>query len=90
MPKGNRDYARDPNKRVGPTVGKKDKNANYAFNIQKEPTNPMGHGDFANMPSQPKFMTFDKEHSYRDGIVNSFTVGLTDVSDIHENEAKEK
>jgi hypothetical protein len=89
MGKKNGDKAPDPTILKGQTVRKKDKNANYDFSVQKEPANPFGHGQFANMPEKPMFMGFDREHSYRDGIVNSFTVGLTDLTKIHENESKE-
>lgn len=90
MAKKNGDRAPDPTILRGRTVGKKDRNANYDFAVQKEPENPMGHGEYANLPQQPKYMTFDKEHTYRDGVVNSFTVGITDVSKINENESKVK
>lgn len=71
-------------------MAKKDRNANYDFAVQKEPISRMGSRDYANLPQQPKYMTFDKEHTYRDGIVNSFTVGITDISGINENESKVK
>ena len=88
MAKKNGDRAPDPTILRGRTVGQKDRNANYDFAVQKEPENPMGHGEFANLPQSPKFMTFTKEHSYRDGIVNSFATGIIEVSDIHENNSK--
>ncbi len=90
MAKKNKDGARDPTILKYQTVRKKDKNANYDFSVQKEPENPFGHGDYANMPNRPMFMEFDHEHTYRDGIVNSFTVGITETSKIHENESKVK
>jgi hypothetical protein len=65
---------------------KKNKNANYDFGMQKDPITPMGYGDFANMPKEAKYMTFSKDNSYRDGIVNSFTNTLVDTSDIYENQ----
>lgn len=65
---------------------KKGKNANYNFEMQKDPSLPMGQGDFANMPRDAKYMTFSKDHSYRDGIINSFTNTLVDTSDIYENQ----
>jgi len=88
MAKKSGDRAPDPTILRGRTVGQKDRNANYDFAVQKEPEGPMGHGEFANMPSSPKLMTFTKEHSYRDGIVNSFATGIIEVSDIHENNSK--
>lgn len=61
------------------------KNANYNFRDQVEPDQRMGAGDFANMPPGPKLMKFSKQHSYRDGIINSFTSSVTETSDIYEN-----
>jgi len=65
---------------------KKNRSANYDFGMQKDPKKPMGHGDFANMPKEAKFMTFGPGGTYRDGIINSFTTDLVDVSDIYENQ----
>ncbi len=64
----------------------KGKNANYDFAKQKDPKAPMGHGSFANMPSSPMMKEFTREPQYRDGIINSFTANIRDVSDICENE----
>jgi len=62
-------------------------NANYDFEVQKEPRSPMGHGSFANMPEQPMFMGFAKDGgTYRDGIINSFSCKVSEISDIDENE----
>ena len=80
----------DPTILRGATVRKKDKSANYDYSVQKEPEDPFGHGQYANLPQRPMFMEFDHEHTYRDGIVNSFTVGITETSGIHENESKVK
>lgn len=90
MAKKNSDRAPDPTIIKFPTVRKKDRNANYDFSVQKEPSDPYGHGQFANLPQRPMFMEFDHEHTYRDGIVNSFTVGITETSKINENESKVK
>ncbi len=90
MAKKNGDRAPDPTILKGQTVYKKDRNANYDFSIQKEPAKPYGHGEYANLPQRPMLMAFDHEHTYRDGIVNSFTVGLTETSKINENESKVK
>lgn len=62
-------------------------NANYDFKDQKEPKSPMGHGSFANLPDHPMFMGFGKDGAtYRDGIINSFSCKVSEVSDIDENE----
>lgn len=67
-------------------MARKEKNANYDFADQKDPKKPMGHGDFANMPSEPKFLKFSDKPDLRDGIVNSFTCNVEEISEIHENE----
>ena len=62
------------------------KNANYDGN-QDEPTNRMGTGSFANLPSEPMYAEF-VEPTYRDGIVPSFTAQVSDLSGIDENRRK--
>jgi hypothetical protein len=62
------------------------KNANYDFKKQKEPAKPMGQGGFANLPDKAMMMAFDGNPSYRDGIVNSFSCNVSEVSGIDENE----
>lgn len=64
----------------------KNKNANYDFAKQYEPRKPMGSGSYANMPEKPIMREFSREPEYRDGIVNSFTANIRDVSDICENQ----
>ena len=61
-------------------------NANYAFNSQKQPKKPMGQGEFANMPqNMPLYTAYGQPESYRDGIVNAYTVNIQDVSELTEN-----
>ena len=68
-------------------VGKLGDNANYDFKSQKQPTTNMGGSSFANMPDQPMFMGFGADGAtYRDGIINSFSCKVSDVSGIQENE----
>lgn len=66
---------------------KKDRklNANYAYNSQKEPKRPMGEGSFANMPEKEMFIPYGQPESYRDGIINTQSVQLQDVSKLNEN-----
>jgi len=87
LSKKNGDRAPDQLQLRGETLRKKGPNANYNFSVQQEPITRMGDKDFANMPENPKYLRFDNRSSYRDGIINSFTFGITEVSDIHENEA---
>lgn len=61
------------------------RNANYAFNSQKEPKRPMGAGSFANMPEKEMFIPYGQPESYRDGVVNSYSVNMQDVSKLNEN-----
>lgn len=90
LSKKNGDKAPDQLELRGETLRKKGPNANYNFSIQQEPITRMGDKDFANMPDRPMHLRFDNRDSYRDGIINSFTCGITEVSDIHENEATSK
>lgn len=87
LSKKNGDRAPDQLELRGETRRKKGPNANYNFSVQQEPITRMGDKDFANMPDRPMYLRFDDRSSYRDGIINSFTAGITEVSDIHENEA---
>ena len=59
-------------------------NANYGFE-QHAPQTPMGHGDFANLPKQPKFMSLDPKWEMRDGLRNSPTVTINEISGVDEN-----
>ena len=87
LSKKNGDRAPDQLELRGETLRKKGPNANYNFSVQQEPITRMGDKDFANMPDRPMYLRFDNRDSYRDGIINSYTAGITEVSDIHENEA---
>jgi hypothetical protein len=63
------------------------KDANYDFKKQKEPTTNMGASSFANMPSEPMYMTFGQDGAtYRDGLINSFSCKVSEISKIDENE----
>lgn len=62
------------------------RNANYNFQVQDEPLRRMGANDFANMPGRPMFMEFSPKNGYRDGIINSFTTDIREISDISENQ----
>ena len=64
----------------------KGKSLNYNFEDQKEPKKRMGKGDFANMPSDPKFLKFDNTPEYRGGNVNSFVCNVEEISEIYENQ----
>jgi len=68
--------------------GKGEKNdANYQLPPSaKDKVNRMGRMDFANLPQEPKYMGFAENFDYRDGIVNSFTNSIVDISDIRENQ----
>lgn len=90
LSKKNGDKAPDQIELRGETLRKKGPNANYNFSVQQEPITRMGDKDFANMPDRPMYLRFDDRSSYRDGIINSFTCGITEVSDIHENEATQR
>jgi hypothetical protein len=62
------------------------KNANYDAD-QDEPDSRMGAGSFANMPENPIFSDYVMPQ-YRDGIVNSFSAGVEELSGINENRRK--
>lgn len=64
----------------------KNKNANYNFDSQKQPRRRMGEGSFANLPDHPMFGSFGGP-TYRDGLINSFTAGISNLSGIDENRA---
>lgn len=66
-------------------MAKKEKNANYDFKKQKEPEKPMGSGSFANMPKEPIYGSFG-EPELRDGLINSFSCSVKELSKIHENQ----
>lgn len=66
-------------------ANKKEKNANYDFEKQVEPKRRMGAGSFANLPDRPIYANYGGP-SLRDGITNSFTCNIDDVSGIDENE----
>jgi hypothetical protein len=59
------------------------KNANYDAR-QDEPGKRMGESSFANLPNQPMYAQF-MAPEYRDGIINSFTCGVSELSGIDEN-----
>ena len=61
-------------------------NANYDYKSQKQPMKRMGQGAFANMPEQPMLMGFGEGATYRDGLINSFSCNVSEVSKIDENE----
>lgn len=63
-----------------------ERSSNYDFNKQKDPKRRMGENDFANLPSKPMYMSFDDKNEYRDGIINSFTHRVREISDISENQ----
>lgn len=62
------------------------RNANYNFLSKKEPKHPLGHGEFANLPMEGIIASYGTPESYRDGIVNSFSKTIRDISDISENQ----
>jgi hypothetical protein len=62
------------------------KNANYDAN-QDEPGARMGANSFANMPEEPIYGTYMMPQ-YRDGIINSFSAGVSELSGIDENRRK--
>lgn len=59
------------------------KNANYDAN-QDEPGSRMGSSSFANLPTEAMVLKYDMP-SYRDGVINSFSAGVSDLSNIDEN-----
>lgn len=59
--------------------------ANYEYYKSHEPAVPMGNSSFANMPAQPIITTFSRDHEHRDGIINSFSADLDQISGIEEN-----
>lgn len=63
------------------------KTANYNFEVQEEPSSRMGDSEFANLPSKPIVKNFSRTHDYRSGVVNDFSCGLEEESEIHENKA---
>lgn len=64
---------------------KEDRNANYNFQDQVEPKRRMGQGSFANLPEEAKILKFDNTPQYRDGLINSFTANIEEISEIYEN-----
>lgn len=67
-------------------MARKNKDANYDFERQKDPSVVMGQGDYANMPDRPIYKTFAKLPSYRDGLIESYVDKVEEVSGIHENQ----
>lgn len=59
-------------------------NANYDFK-QYAPKTPMGHGSFANLPSEPIFKTFSGKTDYRGGIPNNPVMSVDMISEVDEN-----
>jgi hypothetical protein len=62
------------------------KNANFDAD-QDEPSNRMGSDSFANMPPDPIYGDYMMPQ-YRDGIINSFSAGVAELSGIDENRRK--
>lgn len=60
--------------------------ANYDFDVQKEPGKRMGEKDFANMPKEPIIRDFGPSAEYRGGNINNFVNGIRDLSGISENQ----
>ena len=58
--------------------------ANYDFK-QHAPEVPMGHGSFANLPSEPIFRGFSGKTDCRSGIPNSFVTSVDLISKVGEN-----
>lgn len=46
---------------------------------------PMGYGQFANMPDKPMMEPFPKSEDYRGGICNNKVRGIEKISKIYEN-----
>lgn len=64
----------------------KQKNANYDSSIQNQPKTRMGQGNFANLPSEAMVKPLGRADTLRDGLVNSTSFRVSDVSGICENE----
>lgn len=63
----------------------RDKDSNYDKKVQKQPARRMGQGSFANLPDKIMVKEF-AGCKYRDGITNSFTDSIEDISGISENQ----
>ncbi len=63
-----------------------DRNANYKFEKKDSRPKTWGNGSFANLPDRPMYMGFSGKHDYRDGIINSFTTEVSEMSGIEENQ----
>jgi hypothetical protein len=64
----------------------KPQNANYDFSVKKKsPKEPLGQGEFANMPQEPIYKGFGS-YNYQDGIINSMVDSLEKMSGIVENQ----
>ena len=64
--------------------GKSQKNANYGFE-RDAPPSPMGSGSFANLPSDPMYMTVSGTWDMRDGLRNSPVTSVDEISKVKEN-----
>ena len=67
-------------------VSKPRANANYDYK-QSAPKSPMGHGSFANLPSQPMFRSFSGKADLRGGVQNNPVMSVNMISEVGENEA---
>jgi hypothetical protein len=63
------------------------KTVNYDF-MQKEPSQNMGQGSFAQLPDQPIMRPYGRPTDMRSGVINSFPCGIEDISGIYENQAE--
>ncbi len=61
-------------------------NANYDYGVQNQPSERMGRGEFANMPSKPMISPYGRAQTYRDGLVESLTDSVKRKSKISENQ----
>lgn len=66
-----------------------DANYNHPSTVREmgdKRTHVMGDGNFANLPREPIFKTFNQmSASYRDGIQNNPATGVEMISDVYEN-----
>lgn len=62
------------------------RSVNYDFNKQKDPMRRMGEDEYANLPQRPMYMSFDDKNEYRDGVINSLSSRVREISDISENQ----
>lgn len=67
-------------------ISKPKANANYDYK-QFAPEKPMGHGSFANLPSQPMFRSFSGKADNRSGVQNNPVMSVNLLSEVNENQA---